>query len=52
MMRERMNTTVFSLRRSAIREFTKLAKETPGCISLTLGEPDFPRQNQVHRGFA
>ena len=41
MMRERMNTSVFSLRRSAIREFAKLAKETPGCISLTLGEPDF-----------
>lgn len=41
MMRERMNSTVFGLRRSAIREFAKLAKETPGCISLTLGEPDF-----------
>ena len=41
MMRERMNTSVFSLKRSAIREFAKLAKETPGCISLTLGEPDF-----------
>ena len=41
MMRERMNTSVFSLRRSAIREFAKLAKDTPGCISLTLGEPDF-----------
>ena len=40
-MRERMNTSVFSLKRSAIREFAKLAKETPGCISLTLGEPDF-----------
>ena len=47
MMRERMNTTVFSLRRSAIREFTKLAKETPGCISLTLGEPDFDTPSPV-----
>ena len=36
-----MNTSVFSLKRSAIREFAKLAKDTPGCISLTLGEPDF-----------
>ena len=41
MMRERMNSAVFDLRRSAIREFAKLAKQTPGCISLTLGEPDF-----------
>ena len=41
MMRDLMNTAVFDLKRSAIREFAKLAKETPGCISLTLGEPDF-----------
>ena len=41
MMRERMNQAVFSLKRSAIREFARLAKETPGCVSLTLGEPDF-----------
>ncbi len=51
MMRERMNSAVFDLRRSAIREFAKLAKQTPGCISLTLGEPDFdtpePIRNQA-----
>ena len=41
MMREKLNSAVFDLRRSAIREFSRLAKETPGCISLTLGEPDF-----------
>ena len=41
MMRDLMNSSVFDLKRSAIREFAKLAKETPGCISLTLGEPDF-----------
>ena len=41
MMRDLMNGAVFDLKRSAIREFAKLAKETPGCISLTLGEPDF-----------
>ena len=40
MMRDLMNSSVFDLKRSAIREFAKLAKETPGCISLTLGEPD------------
>ena len=40
-MRDLMNSSVFDLKRSAIREFAKLAKQTPGCISLTLGEPDF-----------
>ena len=41
MMREKLNSSVFDLKRSAIREFSKLARQTPGCISLTLGEPDF-----------
>ena len=41
MMRDLMNSSLFDLKRSAIREFAKLARETPGCISLTLGEPDF-----------
>ena len=40
-MRESLNQAVFSLKRSAIREFSRMAKETPGCIALTLGEPDF-----------
>ena len=40
-MRDRLNNAVYNLKRSAIREFSKLAKETPGCVSLTLGEPDF-----------
>ncbi len=40
-MRARMNEAAFSLKRSAIREFSALAKATPGCIALTLGEPDF-----------
>lgn len=39
-MRSRMNNAVYTARRSAIREFSKLAKSIPGCISLTLGEPD------------
>lgn len=47
MMRDRLNRAVFDLRRSAIREFAKLAKETPGCISLTLGEPDFNTPDPV-----
>ena len=41
MMREKLNSAVFDLKRSAIREFSKLARQTPGCIALTLGEPDF-----------
>ena len=40
-MLHRLNTAVGSVRRSAIREFSRMAKETPGCIGLTLGEPDF-----------
>ena len=40
-MREYLNQAVYTAKRSMIREFSKLAKETPGCIALTLGEPDF-----------
>ena len=40
-MRDRLNSAVYGAQRSAIREFTKLAAQTPGCIRLTLGEPDF-----------
>ena len=49
MMREKLNSAVFDLKRSAIREFAKLAKETPGCISLTLGEPDFDTPDIVRK---
>ena len=40
-MKDRLNSAVYGLKKSAIREFSKLAKATPGCVSLTLGEPDF-----------
>ncbi|MBQ6946463.1 MAG: aminotransferase class I/II-fold pyridoxal phosphate-dependent enzyme [Clostridia bacterium] len=40
-MREHLNPNVFKLRRSSIREFSNLAAATPGCIRLTLGEPEF-----------
>lgn len=40
-MKDRLNSAVYGLKRSAIREFSRLAKETPGCVALTLGEPDF-----------
>ena len=40
-----MNSALLGLEPSAIRRFTALAKETPGCLLLTLGEPeaDTPR---------
>lgn len=41
MMLNRLNSAVYDVKRSAIREFSRMAKETPGCIGLTLGEPDF-----------
>ena len=40
-MRDRLNTTLFTARRSAIREFSNRAAQTPDCVRLTLGEPDF-----------
>jgi len=36
-----MNDAVLGVKPSAIRVFSALANETPGCIALTLGEPDF-----------
>lgn len=36
-----LNHNLSSLRRSPIRVYTNLAKETPGCVLLTIGEPDF-----------
>ena len=35
-----LNQNLNSLKRSQIRVFTNLAKATPGCASLTIGEPD------------
>lgn len=34
-----LNTQLASLKLSGIRRFSALAQQTPGCISLTLGEP-------------
>ena len=36
-----LNQNLYSLKRSQIRVYTNLAKETPDCASLTIGEPDF-----------
>ena len=36
-----LNQNLTSLRRSDIRVYTNLARQTPGCVMLTIGEPDF-----------
>ena len=36
-----LNHNLGTLKRSQIRVFTNLARETPGCAMLTIGEPDF-----------
>ena len=36
-----LNQNLSSLKRSAIRVYTNLARETPDCAMLTIGEPDF-----------
>lgn len=41
MISEKLNSAVYGAKRSAIREFSRMARETPGCLALALGEPDF-----------
>lgn len=36
-----LNNNLIGLRRSQIRVYTNLARETPDCAMLTIGEPDF-----------
>ena len=36
-----LNSNLTPLKRSAIRTYTELARSTPGCAMLTIGEPDF-----------
>ncbi len=54
-MREFLNTAALSAQKSVIREYGDLAKRTPGCIALTLGEPDFDTpgviENRVQDAF-
>ena len=42
-----LNANLEPLRRSGIRLYTNMAKEVPGCIMLTLGEPDFPTPQPI-----
>lgn len=37
-----LNENLSKLRRSEIRVFTNLARQTPDCVALTIGEPAFP----------
>ena len=46
-MKEHLNTALYTAKKSAIREFAALAAATPGCVSLTLGEPDFNTPAEV-----
>ena len=36
-----LNQNLTTLKRSAIRVYSNLARETPDCAMLTIGEPDF-----------
>lgn len=47
MNRHCLNEAVYTAARSPIREFSNLAKETEGCIALTLGEPDFDTPENI-----
>ena len=42
-----MNRAVTGMKPSGIRRITAEAKRTPGCISLTLGEPDFDTPPEI-----
>ena len=42
-----LNQNLTNLKRSPIRRFTNLARETPGCAMLTIGEPDLDTPEEV-----
>ena len=42
-----LNQNLYPLKRSAIRVYTNLAKEVPGCVMLTIGEPDFDTPESI-----
>ncbi|MDD3193954.1 MAG: aminotransferase class I/II-fold pyridoxal phosphate-dependent enzyme [Oscillospiraceae bacterium] len=46
-MIEKMNAALLGCQPSGIRKFTALAKARPGCLSLTIGEPDFNTPDPV-----
>ncbi|MBR4291845.1 MAG: aminotransferase class I/II-fold pyridoxal phosphate-dependent enzyme [Oscillospiraceae bacterium] len=42
-----LNSNLGALKRSPIRLFTNLARQTPGCAMLTIGEPDFDTPENI-----
>ena len=42
-----LNSNLSALKRSPIRLFTNLARQTPGCAMLTIGEPDFDTPENI-----
>ncbi len=42
-----LNQNLSGLKRSPIRVYTNLARETPGCAMLTIGEPDFDTPDPI-----
>ena len=42
-----LNQNLSALQRSRIRVYTNLAKETPGCAMLTIGEPDLDTPESI-----
>ena len=42
-----LNRNLTSLIRSPIRVYTALAKATPDCVSLAIGEPDFDTPEEI-----
>ena len=42
-----LNQNLSTLRRSGIRLYTNLAKTVPGCVMLTIGEPDFDTPEEI-----
>ena len=42
-----LNNNLSPLERSGIRRYTNLAKTVPGCVMLTIGEPDFDTPEEI-----
>ena len=47
-----LNSNLAPLKRSAIRVYTNLARQTPDCAMLTIGEPDFDTPEAVKQAVA
>ena len=42
-----LNSNLLRLQRSGIRRFTNMAREVPGCVMLTIGEPDLATPENI-----